>query len=125
MEAQSIDGKSYPVQLYSDISAGTNCRGIYPSPLIMSVSEWASGDRSSVVQWSNVNTGSSIYHKIQLQSPQPNAENANQAQDGTTYYAMSTVSIVASRRFGFPARASPFFLLNANLRSLNLASHGK
>ncbi|KAM5540211.1 hypothetical protein V8D89_006030 [Ganoderma adspersum] len=73
VEVQSVDGNRYPVQLYSDISA-----------------EWASGDRSSVVQWSNANTGSSIYHKIQLQSPRPNAENASQAQDGTTYYAMST-----------------------------------
>ncbi|PIL35943.1 hypothetical protein GSI_01603 [Ganoderma sinense ZZ0214-1] len=73
VEAQSLDGNSYPVQLYSDISA-----------------EWVSGDRSSQVRWSNANTGSSIYHEIQLQSPQQNSEIANQAQDGTVYYAMST-----------------------------------
>ncbi|KAM5540216.1 hypothetical protein V8D89_006035 [Ganoderma adspersum] len=73
VEAQSLDRKSYPVQLYSDISA-----------------EWASGDRSSVVQWSNANTGSSMYHKIWCQSSPASTENANQAQDGTTYFAMST-----------------------------------
>ncbi|KAM5534565.1 hypothetical protein V8D89_011769 [Ganoderma adspersum] len=73
VEAQSLDGNSYPVQIYSDISA-----------------EWASGDRSSQVRWSNTNTGSSIYHEIQLQSPQHNSEIANQAQDGTVYYAIST-----------------------------------
>ncbi|PIL35879.1 hypothetical protein GSI_01539 [Ganoderma sinense ZZ0214-1] len=75
VEAQSLDGNSYPVQVYSDISA-----------------EWASGDRSSQVRWSNSNTdtGNSIYHEIQLQSPQENTEIANQAQDGTVYYAMST-----------------------------------
>ncbi|KAM5540219.1 hypothetical protein V8D89_006038 [Ganoderma adspersum] len=73
VEAQLLGGKSYPVQLYSDITA-----------------EWTSGDRSSVVQWSNANTASLIYHKIELQSSPPNVENANQAQDGMTYYAMST-----------------------------------
>ncbi|PIL35873.1 hypothetical protein GSI_01533 [Ganoderma sinense ZZ0214-1] len=77
VEAQSLDGNSYPVQVYSDITA-----------------EWASGDRTgSVVEWGNAtNTGSSIYHKIQLQNPQQNVENANQAQDGTVYYAMPTTS---------------------------------
>ncbi|KAI1785602.1 hypothetical protein LXA43DRAFT_1065747 [Ganoderma leucocontextum] len=51
VEAQSLD---YPVQVYSDITA-----------------EWASGDRSSLVCWSNKNTSKSVYHKIELQNPQP------------------------------------------------------
>ncbi|PIL35880.1 hypothetical protein GSI_01540 [Ganoderma sinense ZZ0214-1] len=73
VEAESIDGKSYPVQLYSDISA-----------------EWASGNRSSLVKWNNVNTGKSIYHQIELQDPQQNSEYSHQAQDGKVYYAIST-----------------------------------
>ncbi|KAM5534567.1 hypothetical protein V8D89_011771 [Ganoderma adspersum] len=74
VEAQSIDGNSYSMQIYSDITA-----------------EWASGDRSSQVRWSNTDTGSSIYHDIQLQSPKHDfSEFADQAQDGTVYYAMST-----------------------------------
>ncbi|PIL35889.1 hypothetical protein GSI_01549 [Ganoderma sinense ZZ0214-1] len=73
VEVQSLDGNSYPVQLYSDISA-----------------EWASGNRSGVVQWGNTNTGNSIYHKIQLQGHPQTVEIENQAQDGTVYYAMST-----------------------------------
>ena len=63
----------------------------------MSSPELASGDRtSSLVQWSNANTSRSIYHKISLQNPQQNVEIANQAQDGTVYYAISTVSTVMS-----------------------------
>ncbi|KAM5540207.1 hypothetical protein V8D89_006026 [Ganoderma adspersum] len=73
VEAESLDGNSYPVQVYSDISA-----------------EWVSGDRSSVVRWSNTNTGKSVYHEIELQNPQQNTEIANQAQDGKAYYAIST-----------------------------------
>ncbi|KAI1795670.1 hypothetical protein LXA43DRAFT_1058371 [Ganoderma leucocontextum] len=87
VEAQSLDGNSYPVQVYSDISA-----------------EWASGDRSSSVQWNNVNTSKSVYHQIQLQSPQQNLEIANQTQDGKVYYAISTVSA-----FPEPSSASPGF----------------
>ncbi|KAI1795667.1 hypothetical protein LXA43DRAFT_731775 [Ganoderma leucocontextum] len=73
VEAQSLDGNSYPVQVYSDISA-----------------EWASGNRSSLVKWNNVNTGKSVYHQIQLQNPQQNSEISHQAQDGKVYYAIST-----------------------------------
>ena len=64
--------------------------------MTISCPEWASSDRSSVVQWSNTNTGSSIFHDIQLQSRPHNGqvENRNQAQDGTVYYAMSTVGSI-------------------------------
>ncbi|KAI1795669.1 hypothetical protein LXA43DRAFT_991614 [Ganoderma leucocontextum] len=94
VEAESLDGNSYPVQVYSDISA-----------------EWVSGNRSSVVQWNNVNTGNSVYHQIQLQSPQQNIEIADQAQDGKAYYAISTsqsritwqIDVDATTRNGFQA----------------------
>ncbi|KAM5534566.1 hypothetical protein V8D89_011770 [Ganoderma adspersum] len=74
LEAQSLDGNDYPVQVYSDISA-----------------EWVSGDRSSNVQWSTESTAKSSYHKIQLQNPQNDTEIVDQAQDGTVYYAISTI----------------------------------
>ncbi|KAI1795668.1 hypothetical protein LXA43DRAFT_991596, partial [Ganoderma leucocontextum] len=73
VEAESLDGNSYPVQVYSDITA-----------------EWASGDRSSLVRWSTPNTGKSVYHEIELQNPQQNTEIFNMAQDGKVYYAIST-----------------------------------
>ena len=94
MEAQSLDGNSYPVQVYSDISAGAvwNISATTDDSLTPCIPEWVSGDRSSVVRWSNTNTGKSVYHEIELQNPQQNAEIANQAQDGKAYYAMSTVS---------------------------------
>ena len=95
VEAESLDGNSYPVQVYSDISAGTTLhRPGLGSSLTSYLLEWASGDRSSQVRWSNANTdtGNTIYHEIQLQSPQQNTEKSDQAQDGVVYYAMSTVS---------------------------------
>lgn len=114
------------MQLYSDITAGTAWWVVYVGAfLTTSCSEWASSERSSVVQWSNTNTGGSIFHDIKLQSRPQNGqpENRNQAQDGTVYYAMSTVSsMVASHVLC----TSPFIL--AQLRStgsLNPASHGK
>ncbi|CDO69210.1 hypothetical protein BN946_scf185042.g112 [Trametes cinnabarina] len=55
----------------------------------MAPAEWLSGDRSSLVQWSQHATSGSIYHEIDLQSPQPFVEINHQAQDGTAYYAMA------------------------------------
>ncbi|KAI9067371.1 hypothetical protein FKP32DRAFT_1563883 [Trametes sanguinea] len=71
-EATALDGRPHDVQVYSDISA-----------------EWLSGDRSSPIQWSQSVTNGSIYHKIELQAPQPFVEIERQAQDGVAYYAMA------------------------------------
>ncbi|PIL35875.1 hypothetical protein GSI_01535 [Ganoderma sinense ZZ0214-1] len=99
VEARSLDGQSYPVQLYSDITT-----------------EWESGDRTnSVVQWSNANTGSSIYHKVLLQNPQQNVEIANQAQDGTTYYAMPTSQPGISWQIDLASTARDGFQTNGKL----------
>ncbi|KAI0759822.1 DUF1793-domain-containing protein [Trametes elegans] len=73
VEANSLDGQTHSVQVYSDISA-----------------EWLSGDRSSLVKWSQQNSGGSLYHKIELQSPQRGVEIAHQAQDGIAYYGMAS-----------------------------------
>ena len=61
--------------------------------------EWLSGNRSSPVQWSNTNTGNTIFHEIELQQPQQDVEINNQAQDGKAYYAMPVVSSLS----GFPS----------------------
>ncbi|KAM5540217.1 hypothetical protein V8D89_006036 [Ganoderma adspersum] len=98
VEFQSLDGNSYPVQLYSDISA-----------------EWASGDRSSIVQWSNADTGSSIYHRIRCQSSPTNVEIANQAQDGTTYYAISTSQPDISWQIDLAETVREWFHMNGRL----------
>ncbi|KAI0705088.1 hypothetical protein C8T65DRAFT_577862 [Cerioporus squamosus] len=73
IEAASLDGASHSVQVYSDISG-----------------EWLSGNRSSPISWRNTNTGSSIFHEIELQTPTANVEIANQAQDGKAYYGMAS-----------------------------------
>ncbi|KAH9892777.1 DUF1793-domain-containing protein [Cubamyces lactineus] len=75
VEASSLDGQPHDVQVYSDISA-----------------EWLSGDRSSLVRWSQHSTEHSIYHEINLQSPQQGVEINHQAQDGIAYYAMANRS---------------------------------
>ena len=61
-------------------------------------SEWVSGNRSSLVKWDNQNTGSSIYHEIELQDPQSFVEISDQAQDGKAYYAMASVSGTAQMK---------------------------
>ncbi|KAI0335019.1 hypothetical protein GY45DRAFT_1367055 [Cubamyces sp. BRFM 1775] len=72
VEATALDGQPHEVQVYSDISA-----------------EWLSGDRSNLVHWSQQSTSNSIYHEIQLQSPQQGVEINHQAQDGVSYYGMA------------------------------------
>ncbi|KAI0368348.1 DUF1793-domain-containing protein [Pilatotrama ljubarskyi] len=73
LEASSLDDQSHDVQVYSDISA-----------------EWLSGDRAkSIATWSQHTSSGSVYHQIQLQSPQADTEINHQAQDGTAYYAMA------------------------------------
>ncbi|KAH9942459.1 uncharacterized protein BXZ73DRAFT_88030 [Epithele typhae] len=73
VDAVSTDGNAHSVQVYCDISA-----------------EWVSGNRSSLVKWNNQITASSVFHQIELQDPQANVENSNQAQDGTAYIAMAS-----------------------------------
>ncbi|KAI8993903.1 DUF1793-domain-containing protein [Trametes punicea] len=75
IEATALDNQPHQIQVYSDISA-----------------EWLSGDRSSLVRWAQSSTSNSIYHEIDLQSPQPFVEIIHQAQDGVAYYAMANRS---------------------------------
>nr|VWP00989.1 Uncharacterized protein [Ganoderma boninense] len=101
VEAESLDGNSYPVQVYSDISA-----------------EWASGNRSSLVKWNNANTGKSVYHQIELQDPKQNSEYSHQAQDGKVYYAISTSQSRISWEIDFNANTRNQFQLHGALTNV-------
>ncbi|TBU41779.1 hypothetical protein BD309DRAFT_964560 [Dichomitus squalens] len=99
VEAQSLDGNSHAVQLYSDISA-----------------EWLSGNRSSPVQWSNNNTGNTLFHEIELQQPQQDVEINHQAQDGKAYYAMP-VKTGVSWQIDTDQNTRSTFVSNGNLHN--------
>lgn len=62
LSAAATDGGSHAVKIYTDISA-----------------EWASGDRSSTVNWTTT-TGDIISHSVQLTSPVKYNETSDQTQ---------------------------------------------
>ena len=97
VEASSLDGQSHAVQLYSDISAGENWRDRAQRTRLIIRLEWVSGNRSANVQWSTTpkNTGTSLFHQIELQSPTAFTEVSDQAQDSTVYYGIP-ISVSAS-----------------------------
>lgn len=75
VQAQSTDGNSHSVQIYSDISA-----------------EWAAGDRSQVANWNYSNSvplssGNLAVHTVQAQNQQLFSEAQQQAQWGQAIYA--------------------------------------
>ena len=102
VEANTLDGKLHSVQLYSDISAGEITRSERPHsedlPDITCI-EWVSGDRTAGVKWSTSpqNTGTSLVHQIQLQSPTQFTENSDQAEDSTVYYGIAFTASAYSR----------------------------
>ncbi|KAF8497612.1 hypothetical protein F5888DRAFT_1923669 [Russula emetica] len=69
--ANSLDGASHDVQVYSDISG-----------------EWNSGDRSQTILWSSTSNADVIFHSVSLQTPAVFTEIINQAEWGNLYYAM-------------------------------------
>ncbi|TFY62886.1 hypothetical protein EVJ58_g3577 [Rhodofomes roseus] len=71
-EAESTDGKSHDVQVYSDVSA-----------------EWLSGNLSALVQWNTTTTNQLIYHEVVLEESTQFTEVSDQAVDGTLYYAIA------------------------------------
>ncbi|KAF8491814.1 hypothetical protein F5888DRAFT_1613303 [Russula emetica] len=69
--ANSLDGASHDVQVYSDISG-----------------EWNSGDRSQTIMWNSTSNADVIFHRVSLQTPAVFTEIINQAEWGNLYYAM-------------------------------------
>jgi hypothetical protein len=56
------------------------------------VTEWNSGDRSQMILWSATSNSDIIFHSVTLQTQGVFTEIVDQAEWGTLYYAMQTVS---------------------------------
>jgi hypothetical protein len=56
------------------------------------VTEWNSGNRNQVILWSATSNSDVIFHSVTLQTQAVFAEIVDQAEWGTLYYAMQTVS---------------------------------
>ena len=54
--------------------------------------EWSSGDRTQEIEWNTTSNNDATYHTIELQSPAVFNEINTQADWGTLYYAMKSVS---------------------------------
>jgi hypothetical protein len=66
---------------------------IVPPPLYLNVAtEWLSGDKTQMIAWSTTNNSNLIYHSAGLENPAEFTEINNQAEWGTLYYAMKSVS---------------------------------
>ena len=77
------------------IQTSAEGRGIFlrqPSFLSNFVLEWNSGDRNQEILWSAKSTADVIYHSVTLQTQAVFTEIIDQAEWGTLYYAMQTVS---------------------------------
>ena len=60
--------------------------------LLSFVTEWNSGDRNQVIVWSATSNADVVFHSVRLQTSAVFTEIINQAEWGTLYYAMQTVS---------------------------------
>ena len=81
--------------MYRCIRTSAEVRDIVPrSPSFFSsfVIEWNSGDRNQEILWSANSNGDVIYHSVTLKTQEVFSEIIDQANWGTLYYAMQTVS---------------------------------
>ena len=90
--AKSSDGASHAVQVYSDLTGGTCSFSPKPVVLFSFVAEWSSGDRFQDIQWSATPAPNTIYLSVNLENQVLFDEIFDQAEWGTLYYAMQTVS---------------------------------
>ena len=94
ISAVSTDGAAHAVQMYSDVSGGpcqfSEARHFFA--LTNFVAEWNSGDRSQTILWTENPKLDVVFHSVNLQSPEKFTEVINQAEWGTFYYAMLSVS---------------------------------
>ena len=81
------------MQVYSDVSGGVKSSVIVPTPLCLKiVAEWLSGDKNQNISWGTTSNDDVIYHTAGLKSPAVFNEINTQAEWGTLYYAMKSVS---------------------------------
>ncbi|TFK92712.1 hypothetical protein K466DRAFT_581623 [Polyporus arcularius HHB13444] len=79
VEAQSLDGATHHIQMYSDIT----------SEFITGIRPLAVGQGGAPVKWQNNRTAQTLYHETEPEILQQYTEVAEQAQDGRGYYAMA------------------------------------
>ncbi len=66
---------------------------VVPTPLFLKViAEWLSGDKSQEIRWNTTSDNNVIYHAVGLENPAVFNEISTQAEWGTLYYAMGSVS---------------------------------
>ena len=66
---------------------------VVPTPLCLKIiAEWLSGDRSQAIHWRSTSDNNIFYHSSELANPAVFNEIATQAEWGTLYYAMKSVS---------------------------------
>ena len=90
--ANSSDGASHHVQVYSDVSGGASDLSPKIVILLSFVTEWISGDRTQQILWSPTVNDRVIFHKVELQQPENFTEMLDRAEWGALYYAMENVS---------------------------------
>ena len=90
--AISMDNSAHKVQVYSDVTGGARIFSLTYVMLRYIAAEWMSGDRSQYIQWNVTSNTDVIYHTVTLQDPTLFSEVGAQAEWGTLYYAMKTVS---------------------------------
>jgi hypothetical protein len=79
--------------LYRCIQTSPEVRAVtLRSPLFSFVAEWSSGDRFQDIQWSATPAPNTIYLSVNLENQAVFEEIFDQAEWGTLYYAMQTVS---------------------------------
>ena len=89
---ESLDGAAHAVQVYSDVSGG-GFFTVVPAPLCLKfIAEWLSGDNTQVIKWNTTSNDGVIYHAATLNIPAVFSEINTQAEWGTLYYAMRSVS---------------------------------
>ena len=92
LSTNATDGASHDVQVYSDVSGGASNPSQKLVILLSFVTEWSSGDRTQRILWSPTVNDRAIFHKIELQQPENFTEILDQAEWGTLYFAMKSVS---------------------------------
>ena len=60
--------------------------------------EWLSGNREDSGNWATQETDTILYHRTFLETPRAYTEIANQAEDGSVYFATRLVCIFFTHR---------------------------
>ncbi|KAG9022692.1 hypothetical protein FS842_005957, partial [Serendipita sp. 407] len=95
--AQSKDGKSHSVQVYTDISA-----------------EWATGDNTLIANWTTSTSNNVVTHQVSLRDQEPYAEDGDHIRHGAAYYSLA-VSTGTTYRSGADIDVRDSFVANGTL----------